>query len=327
MQTSGSGKGGTWGLQRLAAFAVMLCLPHALVACGGPPAPASRELSDAAVLSVMADIDVSPQEAPLAPAGQPACFRQSDVSAGWDLMPYHTTEEACFDSDSCTGGRGNSAGGCYKWAVAADGPALPWTIPIIERSPTATPDEDGPPLNDGLYELATRCVKENGCTGWPWIANVRIPLYARPDPRSAVATWIEAGGTAVTGDYIQLFALKRGTLETELGPGHPGDAVYALAEYCGGRGYDLWVRGEVITGTDDGGIRWDPVPGLRDPRHGSWQEFRLANGQSGWARHSVMAEPLMSPVPSPGKAEDAIVGDDSDADEEQGEFDDYDGCE
>ena len=34
--------------------------------------------------------------------------------------------EECYAMDSCSGGLGQSSGGCYKWADSADGEAYPW---------------------------------------------------------------------------------------------------------------------------------------------------------------------------------------------------------
>jgi hypothetical protein len=54
-----------------------------------------------------------------------------DSSSGkniWVLIPY-TNKVDCFTLDSCSGGKGKSNGGCYKWAAAHDASAEPWDTP------------------------------------------------------------------------------------------------------------------------------------------------------------------------------------------------------
>ena len=36
------------------------------------------------------------------------------------------SQSECYALDSCSGGKGESDGGCYKWSVDADGNGIPW---------------------------------------------------------------------------------------------------------------------------------------------------------------------------------------------------------
>lgn len=62
--------------------------------------------------------------------GQPreanACYWLSNVTNEWQDWPQAATRQDCFALDSCNGGRGESGGGCYKWAASADAPQNRW---------------------------------------------------------------------------------------------------------------------------------------------------------------------------------------------------------
>ncbi|WP_293076609.1 hypothetical protein [Okeania sp. SIO3B5] len=47
----------------------------------------------------------------------------------WVAAPQgNVDKQQCYALDSCDGGLGESGGGCYKWAMAADNPRIPWII-------------------------------------------------------------------------------------------------------------------------------------------------------------------------------------------------------
>ncbi|GAN00061.1 hypothetical protein U91I_03724 [alpha proteobacterium U9-1i] len=55
-----------------------------------------------------------------------ACYWLSNVTNQWEAMPGVDTRGQCARLDSCSGGKGESGGGCYKWSSGADGPQIPW---------------------------------------------------------------------------------------------------------------------------------------------------------------------------------------------------------
>jgi hypothetical protein len=83
-------------------------------------------------LPVMSPPEAAISEAPEpdpsdAQAASPAqCFWLSNQDKGWVTRPDLPDPYACHEMDSCTGGAGMSGGGCYKWAIGANAPGLPW---------------------------------------------------------------------------------------------------------------------------------------------------------------------------------------------------------
>ncbi|MBL3597356.1 hypothetical protein JMM63_17610 [Rhodovulum sulfidophilum] len=57
-----------------------------------------------------------------------SCFWMSTDSGNpWVPAPQGDVDkDKCFALDSCDGGKGESGGGCYKWAASADAPREPW---------------------------------------------------------------------------------------------------------------------------------------------------------------------------------------------------------
>lgn len=64
--------------------------------------------------------------APREPQVQAACYWMTPDGAGWQAMSHVDTKQTCFALDSCSGGLGQSGGGCYKWARGTEAPALAW---------------------------------------------------------------------------------------------------------------------------------------------------------------------------------------------------------
>lgn len=306
------------------AVAFML-LTGALTACGpkraeSVSAPPAGAVQSASVKAAGGSLS----EPARSESGAPGCYRESNIGEGWDFLAGFSTEESCFAADSCTGGLGHSAGGCYKWAIGPEAPALSWTFPVVEPTSISDPSRsaDGPPVDNGLYAIRTPCVAAEGCVAHPWIAKARIPLHAQPDPASPVVAWIEVGEAASTAEDVEYIVPKRGVLEEGESDSPAGNVVYKLNEHCLGKYFDVWRRGEVLTGWDDAGIRWDPVPGLRNRRYGSWRQLERANGQRGWVRSDVVAEPSMSPGKQTADAASAAQAAQAAQDDE-----DSDGCE
>ena len=57
------------------------------------------------------------------------CFWMENYTGNytWVDAPYgNVDKEECYALDSCDGGLGQSGGGCYKWAITADGDRIPW---------------------------------------------------------------------------------------------------------------------------------------------------------------------------------------------------------
>ena len=55
-----------------------------------------------------------------------ACYWMTEDGSRWVLMSEVETKKQCFELDSCSGGKGMSGGGCYKWAPSTDAKARPW---------------------------------------------------------------------------------------------------------------------------------------------------------------------------------------------------------
>ncbi|MFZ5630323.1 MAG: hypothetical protein ACOY5B_14425 [Spirochaetota bacterium] len=62
-----------------------------------------------------------------------SCYWMENASGRFEWVPAEVGGmyggegyERCFALDSCSGGLGESSGGCYKWARAANAPAVNW---------------------------------------------------------------------------------------------------------------------------------------------------------------------------------------------------------
>lgn len=60
-------------------------------------------------------------------AEQFQCYWLSNTGEGWVAMPEFSSEQACFEMDSCDDGLGYSGGGCYMWSSDPSGPRRPWS--------------------------------------------------------------------------------------------------------------------------------------------------------------------------------------------------------
>lgn len=55
-----------------------------------------------------------------------ACYWMTQDGSQWVSAPEVETKTQCFALDSCSGGQGQSGGGCYKWSKSAAAPAEKW---------------------------------------------------------------------------------------------------------------------------------------------------------------------------------------------------------
>lgn len=66
------------------------------------------------------------------PAVKAQCFWMENYSGKYSWVQASSiyqkdlTQTECFRLDSCSGGMGESGGGCYKWATSPDANSLPW---------------------------------------------------------------------------------------------------------------------------------------------------------------------------------------------------------
>lgn len=102
----------------------------------GPPGAAV--VVDARVVAPAPVVHVS-APAPVVHVSEPApnacavytgngCYWMENTSGNFCWVPadWANTFEQCFAMDSCDGGRGESGGGCYKWAEASHAPRVSW---------------------------------------------------------------------------------------------------------------------------------------------------------------------------------------------------------
>ena len=55
-----------------------------------------------------------------------ACYWLSNINNQWEVMPSAETRTRCYELDSCSGGLGQSGGGCYKWTTSPSAPQNTW---------------------------------------------------------------------------------------------------------------------------------------------------------------------------------------------------------
>jgi hypothetical protein len=102
----------------------------------GPPGAAVHV--NAHVVAAPA-VHVVAAPAPVVPASEPVqdacavytgtgCYWMENTSGHYCWVPaeWGSTFEQCFALDSCDGGRGESGGGCYKWAEASHADRVDW---------------------------------------------------------------------------------------------------------------------------------------------------------------------------------------------------------
>ena len=54
------------------------------------------------------------------------CYWLSNVTNQWQARPDVDTRQLCYQLDSCSGGQGESGGGCYKWTAGPNDPQNRW---------------------------------------------------------------------------------------------------------------------------------------------------------------------------------------------------------
>jgi hypothetical protein len=186
--------------------------------------------------------------------------------------------------NECFGGMGRSSGerpACYKWATAADAPALRWSTTLTNpRRAADIPPPDA--IYEGGYEETNDCYNE-ACTPPPVRNPVAAPIYAAPDASSLRVGTVPAEECVQPGGYRLRSAPVRGVvLETHSGF-DAGDVIYLLA-YQGEGFVDIWRRGETTNVEyDEIVVRWDAPPATPDPREDNWIWVTRANGEAGWA--------------------------------------------
>ncbi|MBL6664766.1 MAG: hypothetical protein ISQ34_02870 [Rickettsiales bacterium] len=63
---------------------------------------------------------------------EPQCYWKENYSGKYkwitsqEAIGESYSKSSCYAADSCSGGLGQSGGGCYKWSVGADGDAISW---------------------------------------------------------------------------------------------------------------------------------------------------------------------------------------------------------
>lgn len=226
-----------------------------------------------------------------------ACYRQSDISGRWERMEGWT-QYGCFNSDACSGGLGNYAAGCLKWAIAADAPPLPWPTETEVTVERVIAPEDQIPLEHGLFVVHHVC--EEGPCSTRWRADARVPIYEEPDQFSRRVGRLRTNEVVTAVEQVQYFPTRRGVRRSDEEGHHAGDVVYALWGHC--KGVEVWRRGE-ISYSDEDLVDWDPPQRLFNSRAGDWLRFERANGQSGWARTSVLGTHLTAMNPPPPQPE------------------------
>ncbi len=238
-------------------------------------------------------VDASPYAADPASADYaaedpgPACYRQNGASDRERWTRVGDREAQCFAQDTCTGGMGNRPGRCYKWAMGADAPALPWSATLTDPQPHAhMPPPDR--VYESTGEVSTECL-DGGCEPRPTRVPVATPIYARPDARAPVVGTIPAAECVQPGNARVLSTPRRGIVLETTEPFTAGEVIYML--YYDGD-YTIWWRGDAhggIYSPDSVAVRWDSE--TDDPRTGLWVEYARANGQRGWARNPPQEDP------------------------------------
>jgi len=220
------------------------------------------------------------------PLPGPSCYLNSeDDGRGW--VEVGGREAQCFAQDSCSGGLGERARLCFKWAMSADAPALPWSATLTNPQPIG----DIPPpagVRESTGEVSTECL-DGGCEPGPTRVSIDTPIYARADARAQVVGTIQASECVQPRSERIFSAPRRGVVLETIEPFTAGDVIYLLS-YDGD--YLIWWRGEEHRGVYSQGavvVRWDETQ-TDDPREGRWIEYTRANGQSGWARNPLSSE-------------------------------------
>ncbi len=249
-----------------------------------PSAPANTNYVDASPYTVdPASADYAADDA----AG-PACFRQSGANGREHWTRVGGLREAqCFQRDHCSGGLGQGTDEregrvCYKWAMNAEAPALPWSETLTNPRLSA----DIPPPRDiyeNQFEMTSDSCVEN--CDYPARIAAGTMLYTRPDSTSPLVGAPSTAECVLVVGFTSLSTPHRGVVLEAHQTFEPGDVVYELA-YAGEGDIFLWRRGEEFTvSSTDLVVRWDPAPRTIDPRVGNWHEVVRSNGARGWAKN------------------------------------------
>jgi hypothetical protein len=219
------------------------------------------------------------------PREQPGCYRQIDMDGEQGWTPEDYREAVCFVASQCVAGREQGAGesdrSCFKWAMAWNEPALPWSDTLI-NSPLAV---DVPPP-EAIYEDEFEMTSESCVEDCEYPARVAVetPIYVQRDPSSPLVSAIEAGECVLVENFSSLSAPVRGVVLETYGDYAAGDVIYSLA-YAGEGAVSIWRRGEYMsTDFEDVAVRWDTPSQTIDPRVGVWWEVVRSNGQRGWIK-------------------------------------------
>lgn len=250
-----------------------------------------------------------------APATEATCYRQSDINnSRWERLDWR--ELSCFVEDSCHGGLGRGGGDCLKWARGPNAPPLPWSAEVTGDAPAGRPlpTDEGLPLERGLFAFHTICAETpDACPILRRRANTRVPIYAAPDPNSRRVGRINRDEVVITLEHARFVAAQRGVAVSAYGGMNLGDVVYAIEDVC--KWQTVWRRGDLLRGID-GGVDWEPQQRLYNPSSGRWVRLERANGQRGWAREAALWTYFTAAEPAPPPAN-----------EEAGEYEEYDECE
>jgi hypothetical protein len=247
-----------------------------------PSAPANTDYVDASPYAMdPASADYAAED-----ASGPACYLRGDETGrGW--VQVGGREAQCFAQDSCSGGLGERPGLCFKWALSADAPALPWSATLTNPRPVG----DIPPpagVRESSGEVSAECL-DGGCEPHPTRVPVDTVIYARQDTTAPVVGTIQASECVQPGGERILSAPQRGVVLETTETFTAGEVIYLL-RYDGD--YVIWWRGEEHSGAYSPNsvvVRWDEIE-VADPREGRWIQYTRANGQSGWARNPHTSE-------------------------------------
>lgn len=231
--------------------------------------------------------------APVQSESSAACYRQNEVTGGWERSEAWS-EEGCFHSDSCFGGLGDYAPACRKWAIGPDAPPLPWPAQTEEAPERALAPEDLIPLEHGLFVVRRPC--EDELCGARWRAEARVPIYAEPDQFSRRVGRLRSNEVVSAIEAVGYIPVTLGVMRYSGEQVASGDIVYSMGRHC--KGHEVWRRGQIFYADDDA-VDWDPPPRLYNSRAGRWVRFERANGQRGWARGYVLGNYLTAVDPQP----------------------------
>lgn len=92
-----------------------------------------------------------------------ACYWMENTSGNpWVPAPQgNISKQQCYDLDSCDGGKGQSGGGCYKWATSADAQREPWFSCYWMKNTAGNPWVPAPQGNISKQE----CYDLDSCNG------------------------------------------------------------------------------------------------------------------------------------------------------------------